>query len=93
MTTNTEKPPKFDGNTLINLAVVITLGVAVLGMVVGAIVLPLCGKPVPEFMGNALIGITGGLVGYLAREMKPSHPIEKGNNDGKSDASSGSLDK
>lgn len=68
----TSRSPSIDANASINLACV--RGVLGIGcaLAVGAIALASMKIPVPEWFGNALMTITGGLIGYLSRD--PKHP-------------------
>lgn len=63
---------RFDANASINLACVRgVLGIG-LALAAGAIGLAALKIAVPEWFGNALMTITGGLIGYLSRD--PKHP-------------------
>lgn len=59
-----------DANTAINLAIVRgIIGVSVI-LAAGAVGLAAQKLATPEWIGNAVLSITSGLIGYLAREVK-----------------------
>lgn len=59
-----------DANTAINLAIVRgIIGVSVI-LAAGAVGLAAQKLAAPEWIGNAVLSITSGLIGYLAREVK-----------------------
>jgi hypothetical protein len=59
-----------DQGMLINLAAVRGVIAVILILTMGAVVLAGLGQPVPEWVGNAVIGGVGGLIGCLNREPK-----------------------
>lgn len=65
--------PVMDANARINLVCVGGVVGVALVLAVGSIVLAALHVPTPEWHGSALIGITGGLIGYLSRDPK-GHP-------------------
>lgn len=59
-----------DANTSINLSAIRGVVGTMLILAAGSVVLVGLAVDVPEWMGNAIIGGIGGLVGYLSREPK-----------------------
>lgn len=64
-----------DSNSAINLRVVNGIVGVALALTVGAMVLGGLRLPVPEWIGNAVLSITSGLIGYLSRDPKHA-PLE-----------------
>ena len=58
------------GNEALNLAVIRVLGAVALILAVGAITLAWNNRPSPEWMGNVVNVLVGGLIGYLAKDIK-----------------------
>jgi hypothetical protein len=79
-------------NAALNIAVVRVVGGVALMLSAGSVVLAWQGTETPEWFGNALLTIMGGLIGYLAKDIKQQlHPTVDAPNAGTVNVDTGGM--